>query len=31
VLRPPDPALDATGLEQLIAANGRMGTMQKNI
>ena len=31
VLRPPDPALDATGLEQLIAANGGMGAMQKNL
>ena len=31
VLRPPDPALDATGLEQLIAANGGMGAMRKNL
>ena len=31
VLRPPDSALDATGLEQLIAANGGMGAMQKNL
>ena len=31
VFRSPDPALGATGLEQLIAANGGMGALQKNL